>query len=348
MLPGLFLETQMDQATLAFRADLDTGPPDAACADRTGFDIGWDHARHGLAPALHLLTAGSAVGQGWLAARAVLGHRRLTAGRHTRACLALRLRAWQEGGIFDQQRTNATFLAQIEVRRCPVLRTPLGGPAGQADAPNIERLNPDAPYAPGNLLTMSRRAAQASAAADMHRALRLARAAEHLGQAIEGLDAAAWWRLVALRSFVTPLPLHELARLPLAVLPHPSLHMQNPVQILQTKLTQLFLQAGWSGRTRALAQTLPAHTVRTDFNLFVGALAPRVIEASGQGRDPVQALEDAWLHERVQRRWQHLVLSLGEAGVAALLARATRHVASPAPTRLPSRAMGNAPRNATA
>jgi len=35
-----------------------------------------------------------------------------------------------------------------------------------------------------------------------------------------------------------------------------------------------------------------------------------------------RALEDAWLNERVQRRWQHFALSLGEAATEALLERA--------------------------
>ena len=52
-----------------------------------------------------------------------------------------------------------------------------------------------------------------------------------------------------------------------------------------------------------------------------------------------QALEDAWLHERVQRRWQHFVLSLGENGVERLLERigapeeAALDTAPPAPVR---------------
>jgi hypothetical protein len=83
----------------------------------------------------------------------------------------------------------------------------------------------------------------------------------------------------------------------------------------------IFATAGWSERYRHLAASLPEHSLRQDFNLFVGAMAPRVLEA---GSDPVvlrHALEDAWLHERVQRRWQHFVLSLGETACEAWVER---------------------------
>ena len=78
-----------------------------------------------------------------------------------------------------------------------------------------------------------------------------------------------------------------------------------------------------------MAALLPEHTLRHDFNLFVGAIAPRVLEAGPDTRSVRRALEDAWLHERVQRRWQHFVFSLGEAGVEALLAQATAQGLAP-------------------
>jgi hypothetical protein len=119
------------------------------------------------------------------------------------------------------------------------------------------------------------------------------------------------------------MPFHDAARLPLTVLPPPGVDLVNPVQRLQVLLTLQFSTPGWSGRTREIAHGLPAHTARQDYHLFIGALAPRVVEA---GATPGAAatrktLEDAWLHERVLRRWQHFVLSLGEAGVLSLIER---------------------------
>ncbi|KPF52826.1 hypothetical protein D621_10950 [beta proteobacterium AAP51] len=318
------MELRMNQATLeltapnagtaAFQAN-----PGATAAEATGFDIGWDHAHHGLVPPPELLLEGTPIGQGWRAGRAVFGRRTLPTGRATRQWLALRTGAWRQGLPFEGQQVTAHYLGQLHTEHCPVLRRPLGGAAGQADAAVIERLNPEAGYAAGNLAVMSQAAAQARAGVTVLEALRRATRAQLSGEAVQGLDAAAWWRLAALRAFATPLPFHEAARLPLAVLPPNRVRLLNAAQGLQALVTRQFMAPGWAARTRALAQLLPAHTLRQDFNLFVGALAPRVLEAGTEPRALRRALEDAWLLERVQRRWQHFVLSLGETATEVLL-----------------------------
>lgn len=292
-------------------------------ADATGFEIGWDHADHGLVPPPELLLEGTPIGQGWRAARAVFGRRTLAVQQATRQWLALRTQAWRAGIAFEGQQLTPHFLAQLRASHCPVLRTPLGGAPGQPDAAVFERLNPQAAWAAGNVVMMSQRAASARAGVDLLETLRRARRAERAGEEVEGLDSGAWWRLAALRACATPLPFHEVARLPLAVLPPNRVRLLNPAQGLQALVTLQFTTPGWSARTRALAALLPEHTVRHDFNLFVGSLAPRVLEAGPDAAHLRRALEDAWLHERVQRRWQHFVLSLGEAATAALLERAT-------------------------
>lgn len=295
-----------------------TGP-----VDRVGFDIGWDHAHHGLVPPAELLHQGTPVMQGWLAGKAVFGRRTLSTGRATRQWLATRLLAWRRGIHFETQQLNANHFAQIHTERCPVQRSLLGGAPGQDDAAVVERLNPQAGYAAGNLAVISQLAARAGQNLDLMSAVRQARAQEAGAPAAAGLDAGAWWRLAVLHSFATPLPFHEAARLPLAVLPPNRVRLLNAVQGLQTLLTRLFMAPGWAARCRQLAAMLPAHTLRHDFNLFVGAMAPRVLEAgSSEPRALRGALEDAWLHDRVQRRWQHLALSLGEGATELLLDRA--------------------------
>ena len=287
--------------------------------ERTGFDIGWDHAHHGLVPPAEVLHAGTPVAHGWMAGKAVFGARRLAPTRFTRQWLALRLLAWRLGIAFDAEQVSANYLSQVHGTRCPVTRTPLGGAVGQPDAAQLERLNPQAGFAAGNLATISQRAAQARAGFSVQQAVRQARAQEAGAALAGGLDAAAWWRLAVLQSFATPLPFAEAACLPLAVLPPNRVRLLNAAQGLQALVTMLFATPGWSTRCRALAGLLPAHTLRLDFNLFVGALAPRVLEADRESTALRLALEDAWLQERVQRRWQHFVLSLGEAATERLL-----------------------------
>ena len=334
----------MTQATL----ELDIPP--ARAADRTGFDIGWDHAHHGLVPPAELLHAGTPVCQGWMAGRAVFGHRVLATHRATRQWLQLRLLAWRRGIAFEGQQVTPHYLAQIHAAICPVLRLPLGGAQADPAAAQVERLDPDGAYAAGNLAVISRQAALARDGLGVAEAVRRARRTEAGGEPEAGLEAAAWWRLAALRSYATPLPFHEAARLPLAVLPPNRVRLVNAVQGLQALVTLLFAAPGFSARTRALAALLPEHTLRHDFNLFVGAMAPRVLEAGPDAQAVRRALEDAWLHERVQRRWQHFVFSLGEAGVEALLAQAQAQAKTKAqatapraaPVRTPSHAAGQA------
>lgn len=319
------------QTSLSLHGGAAHGPADAdaatTAADRTGFEIGWDHAQRGLVPPAELLLEGTPVGQGWRAGKAVFGGRTLGTQRCTRLWLALRTQAWRLGIAYEGQQLTANYLAQIQVEHCPITRRPLGGSADHADALVVERIDPRAGYAAGNVAVISRAAADARAdaraGAGVLDALRLAhRIGAGDGEPVAGLNAAAWWRLAALRSYATPLPFHEAARVPMALLPPNRVRLLNAVQGLQALLTMQFAKPGWAARTRAIAALLPEHTLRHDYNLFIGAMAPRVLEAE-TARMPVrQALEDAWLNERVQRRWQHFALSLGEAGTTALLDRA--------------------------
>ncbi|MBX3636900.1 MAG: hypothetical protein KF683_16125 [Rubrivivax sp.] len=295
--------------------------PAADAIDRTGFDLGWDHARHGLVPAPELLHEATPVGQGWRAARATFGQRTLAASAPLRLQLALRTAAWRQGISFDVLQVTPNHLAQIQSTRCPVLRCALGGATSEPTAAVVERLNPQAGYAAGNLVVMSRRAAEARAGLDLLDLVRRARRAERAGEPEDGLPAAAWWRLAALQSYATPLRLHEAASLPLAVLPPNRVRLLNAAQGLQALLTLQFVAPGFSQRLRDVAAQLPEHTLRQDFNLFIGALLPRVLEAGDEPAARRRALEDAWLGERVQRRWQHFVLSLGEAALETLLQR---------------------------
>ena len=318
----------MHQATLNLELPAADAAVAADAADvvyafgRIGFELGWDHAHHGLVPPPGLLLPDTPICQGWMAGKAVFGGRTLAAGRSVRQWLALRLQAWRQGVSFEDQQVTAHYLGQIHAERCPVLRQPLGGAANSLLAGEVARLNPQAGYAAGNLATLSHQAAQALASVGVVEAVRRARRAEQDGAAVDGLDAAAWWRLATLRAFATPMPFFEAARLPLAMLPPNRVRVLNAAQGLQLLVTLQFTKPGWSARARTLGAMLPAHTLRHDFNLFISALAPRVLEAGTEAPALRRALEDAWLNERVQRRWQHFVLSLGEAGTEALLERA--------------------------
>ena len=106
--------------------------PLPACAsgqpgrDDIAFELGWDHAHHGLVPpAEHLLPA-NPVRQGWEAGRASFGHRTLKPTRHVRKWLQLRLQAWKRGRAFEGVQVTPNYLAQIDTERCPITRQTVG------------------------------------------------------------------------------------------------------------------------------------------------------------------------------------------------------------------------------
>ena len=308
----------MNQALLSF----DTLPADPI--DRVGFDIGWDHARHALVPPAHLMLDGTPVSQGWLAARAVFGRRTASATRGVRLWLALRVQAWRDGTDFDALQVTPHYLLQIETSHCPVTRQPLGGASSGDDAPVITRLRTDAGYAAGNLVMFSRAAERAKAdlSADDARAHaeRLARDGLDSDQ---GLPVAAWTRLATLMSLAVELPQVQASRIALRALPPNRVRVLNPAQGLQVLLTLRLQASGWSRRARAVAELLPRGELRHDFNLFVGALAARLMSIADDAspRELRWAQEDAWADGRVQRRWSQFAVQMTSAESEALLLR---------------------------
>lgn len=303
----------MAQTLLAFDSD-------ALSADaKLGFDIGWDHARHGLPPPPEQWLDGNPLQQGWRAGKACFGARTRAASPRVRRWLALRLQAWLRGRAFELAEVTPHYLGQIEVVQCPITRQPLAA----AEA-SIDRVCDRGGYAAGNLAVMSALANRAKGALDWRAALaRAGQAAEAPDGRVDGLDAAAWQRVATLISFVTPLPHAQAAQLPLHVLPPNRLRVLNPVQGLQALLTREFARPDGTQRLRAFALLLTDERLRGEFHRFVSALLPRRLEAGAQadGFALRHALEDAWFDARVNRCWQRFALQLDEAGVERLLQR---------------------------
>lgn len=216
----------------------------------------------------------------------------------------------------------------LGARHCPITRQPLGGL--EAAAPVLEPLRTpraDGADAPAPKVLVSRVARDARDGAPFLHALTQWR---HLqtGHAVHagGLGEREWLRWAVLLSFVTPLADVDVARLPLVVMPPAGLALVNPLQRLQRLITRQLAAPGWSLRLRRLAEPLAADAVRHDFQCFVAALAPRVIELpeAASGIELAHALEDLWCDRAVQRRWQHVALLLGRAGAERLLRHATR------------------------
>ncbi|WP_119354305.1 hypothetical protein [Azohydromonas sediminis] len=287
---------------------LDTPSP----ADRTAFEIGWDHAHYRLVPPADHLHEGHPMRQGWEAGQAVFGARTLRATPHVRKWLQLRLNAWLRGKAFDTVAVTPHFLKAIDVPVCPITGEALTHGTGLPSDASVDRVNNDAGYAAGNLAVMSVRANRAKSLYDWRDAACFARQIEagRLGT-IDGLSAGQWARLASLMSLCTPLTHAEAASLPLLVLPPPRLRVLNPVQALQVVLTLRFCYPGRLPRVDQVVALFPEGVRLALHNLLTTLLARRI--AAGPAADAAalrRAMEAAWAQPLVLRRWQRVALRL--------------------------------------
>jgi len=307
-------------STTQLELGIAAAPATASPHQTLGFELGWDHAHHGITPPTEHLFAASPLRQGWLAGRATFGRRTLKASRHTRLWLQLRSHAWARGRSFETLELTPNYLQQIGVEHCPITRCTL-----DESTLSIDRVRDDAGYAAGNLATMSRGANAAKARHDWTSASELAASLEQGPfKQVAGLAAAEWQRVAVLCSFVTELPHAQAALLPMHVLPPNRLRLFNPIQALQALVTRQLAKPGWSQRLARIEALLPDEAVKADFNRFVMALVPRVLNAGSLvlAHEIRWALEDAWSDALVQKRWARFALQLSPAQAEALVQRA--------------------------
>ncbi len=306
--------------------------------EHIGFELGWDHAHHGVTPPAPYAQEPSPLRHGWLAGVATFGDRTLTPSPAVRQWLQLRLHAWLRGRSVELFQVTPNYLQRLGVSHCPITREALGSADGDRREASIDRVRNDAGYAAGNLVVMSARANVAKAAHRFDDALGSVRRLEAGGERGNtapvlqgGLNAIEWGRIAVLCSFVEPLSHARAAELPLLVLPPNRLRLFNPVQALQAFISQQLLCPGWSQRINAIEALLPGPPARRAFRSFFQTLLPRVLEA-GRPTDPQRArwaLEDAWRHAPVMQRWLRFALLLTAAKCETLLARAAAQRIAP-------------------
>ena len=293
---------------------LDRQRPSDSCEARSwdpmGFEIGWDYARHRLTPSPDHLHLGHPVRQGWQAGCATFGTRTLRPTRHVAQWLQLRLQAWLRGRVFEAFMVTPRFLAQLDVAQCPVTREGLAG----AQEGVIVTLCDRAGVAAGHLAMLGRRAAAALERGSLDRA-----------DLHPDLSAEQLCRLQSLRQLVTPMSHAQACASPLTVLPPARVRVLNPVHALQTVLTRLFVGGAYARRMADLGACLPARA-RRPYALLMSTLLARRLDA-GAAADPTQvrhALEDAWAHPLVLRRWAPLAQSLSRADCDRLVQKAVQ------------------------
>ena len=163
---------------------------------------------------------------------------------------------------------------------------------------------------------MGRSAAAALQGRTLAQLKELALHAARQAEALEGLDAAAWARLVSLVAMVHPTGGEPcLSRL----LPPNRLRLPDPQRALQAWLTRQLRHAGWSQRLLALHDALPGVPARQAMSGLSAALAPHALALPASGVALRWALEDLWLDARVQRRWALLLAEVSPLTIERLL-----------------------------
>ena len=108
------------------------------------------------------------------------------------------------------------------------------------------------------------------------------------------------------------------------MLPPNRLRLFNPIQALQAFVSRQLLAPGWSQRIARFEPLLPGKPAQRAFQMFFHALLPRVLEA-GRNEAPEQArwaVEDAWRHALVMKRWSAFARLISPAQCEAVLTRA--------------------------
>ena len=293
--------------------------------EQLGFALGWDYARHGVAPPHPYGQEPTSLSNGLLAGRAAFGARVLPASRGVQMWLQLRLQAWLRGLSVEDIQVTPHYLDQLDVAHCPVTRAALNPRAIFSNEAAIVRVRHDAGYAGGNLALLGGKAAAAKGTVGYVGAMQLARQLENgLQGGVAGLNAAQWARMAVLCSFVECLPHTQACEIPLLVLPPNRLRLFNPAQALQVFISRQLLMPGWSLRVSRIEALVPGKAARHAFQTFFHALLPRVLEA---GRNIAEhelrwAIEDAWRHPLVQQRWNAFARPLSATQCEALVLRA--------------------------
>lgn len=299
--------------------------------EHIGFDLGWDHAHHGITPPAPYVLEPSPLRKGWLAGSTTFGERTLPPTVAVRQWLQLRLHAWLRGRSVELIQVTPHHLRQLAVTHCPVTREALDLPNDNVCRVSIERVRHDAGYAAGNLAMMSACAQAAKAAHGFESAIDIARRLEaqatrgHTAEPRhDGLTPAQWARMAVLCSYVELLPHARACELPMLVLPPNRLRLFNPAQALQAFISQQLLRPGWSRRINGIEALLSTPAARRAFRSFFQTLLPRVLDA-GRPADPQHArwaIEDAWSHALVMQRWVRFASMLSSVQCESLLSRA--------------------------
>ncbi len=294
----------------------------------TGFELGWDMARHGMPMPDDLGRMVPEFAEGWGAAHEHFGARTVKPDTYTRKWLTVRGSALRRNRIFDSEVTPA-FLRSVAMPHCPVMRTPLAYGTKLADRDDrliwsVDRLNNNAGYVVGNVLILSERANKAKGNHGFRELQAMAQLAQDASDGMhEGLTVLEWSRLAYLAALVCrDVSWREIAKLPMRVFLPPSVTISDPLPGIQWKLSALpETHRSPEEGTAYLLKLFPSKHLQRAVRLLVEAfyLAVDADESDDEERPHRWVVEDAWENPVVQTYWHKLIDVMSDDDKASLV-----------------------------
>lgn len=294
----------------------------------TGFELGWDMARHGMPMPDDLGRMVPEFAEGWGAAHEHFGARTVKPDTYTRKWLTVRGSALRRNRIFDSEVTPA-FLRSVAMPHCPVMRTPLAYGTKLADRDDrliwsVDRLNNNAGYVVGNVLILSERANKAKGNHGFRELQAMAQLAQDASDGMhEGLTVLEWSRLAYLAALVCrDVSWREIAKLPMRVFLPPSVTISDPLPGIQWKLSALpETHRSPEEGTAYLLKLFPGKHLQRAVRLLVEAfyLAVDADESDDEERPHRWVVEDAWENPVVQTYWHKLIDVMSDDDKASLV-----------------------------
>jgi hypothetical protein len=270
-----------------------------------GRDIGYEYARFAMnlpdeAPAVFM--------EGFKHGQHSAKHK--SSDAYDRKVLRLRYSAWRRNRYFDLA-VDAEFLKSIDTDVCPILQIPMTRGTRQDTDASVDRIVNDAAYTRGNLMYMSVRANAAKGVKTFDDMVEIAAT----GETVQGLDEAAWGRLMYL-AFACEVVVNPAGRpdpgMPCFLILPQHVQMSNKVCGLQ----QLFFHAvaasvrGRGSLYEAIASSCPSKKSKVLFNdlcrIFWQLLATELRALNKRGltsSDVAQIAPNIWQLPGVFELW---------------------------------------------
>lgn len=228
-----------------------------------GRDIGYEYARFGMnlpdeAPRVFK--------EGFKHGQHSAKHR--SSDTYDRKALRLRYSAWRRNRYFDLS-VNAEFLKSIDTDVCPILQIPMTRGTRQDTDASVDRIVNDAAYTRGNLMYMSVRANAAKGVKSFKDMVEIA----STGETVQGLDEAAWGRLMYL-AFACEIILGPADRsdpgMPCFLILPQHVQMSNSIcglqQLVHHAVATSLLGSGRNTLYEAIASSCPSKKSKSLFN----------------------------------------------------------------------------------